>query len=637
MKKKLFRLGLILCLILSLTLAVAAEETEIPTSGQCGENVFWSYDAETLTLTLTGTGATYNYDLHLNVEQSPLTVLSENVQIRSIVVESGITGLGNCALAGIEYVESVSLPDGLETIGWGALEFCRSLKEVSLPDSVTSIGSYAFSDCLELTQISIPSGVTEIPEGAFSDCSALTSVTIPEGVEVIGYHAFSDCLALTEVHLPDSLIELQGAFEHCPNLVSINVPPNLKILNLAGLPITECDIPEGVTELAGTFRNCTKLERVTIPEGVTTIGAYTFAGCTSLKEIQLPSTLKVIGESAFCETGLESLVIPDGVTTISYNAFGSCYNLQNLTIPASVSDISTFHEWSDQLVIHCWANTHAQRYVFEQNLTYTLMPEPEDLTTYTVTGTYNGLGHVAMAGYEIPAGRIGILEAIPYSGCFLESITLYDASGNLLSHQIQPGLGYLWWFEMPEQDVYVEILFNIDYIPFQDVPWDAYYLAPVLWANTYGITTGTSGTTFSPDDPCTRGQVVTFLWRAAGCPEPETRDNPFTDVAEADYFYKAVLWAVENGITNGMSDTSFAPAAPCTRAQVATFLWRAAGEPETESQSHSFTDIEKDYYYDAVLWAVDFGITNGTSDTTFSPANTCTRAQIVTFLYRFLA
>jgi len=636
MKKKLFRLGLILCLILSLTLAVAAEETEIPTGGQCGEDVFWSYDAETLTLTLTGTGATFNYDLHFDVEQSPLTVLSKNVQIRSIVVESGITGLGNYALAGIEYVESVSLPDGLETIGWGALAYCHALKEISLPDSVTAIGSYAFSSCTDLKQIVIPSGVTEIPESTFSDCSALISVTVPEGVEIIGYGAFSNCRALTEVHLPDSLIELHSAFENCPNLVSINVPPNLKVLNLAGLPITECDIPEGVTELAGTFHNCTKLERVTIPEGVTTIGAYTFARCTSLKEIQLPSTLKVIGESAFNECGIEALVLPEGVTTIGYHAFGSCYNLKNLTIPASVKDISTFHEWSDQLVIHCWANTHAQRYVFEQNLTYTLMPEPEDLTTYTVTGTYNGLGHVAMAGYEIPAGRIGILEAIPYSGCFLESITLYDASGNLLNHQIQSGQGYLWWFEMPEQDVSVEILFNIEYMPFQDVPWDAYYLAPVFWANTYGITTGTSATTFSPDDPCTRGQVVTFLWRAAGSPQQETTKNRFTDVKEGDYYYDAVQWAVEYGITNGTSETTFSPDTPCTRAQVATFLWRTAGQPETESSKHSFTDIKKDYYYDAVLWAVEFGITNGTSETTFSPANTCTRAQIVTFLHRFL-
>ena len=172
---------------------------------------------------------------------------------------------------------------------------------------------------------------------------------------------------------------------------------------------------------------------------------------------------------------------------------------------------------------------------------------------------------------------------------------------------------------------------------FRDVVPGTYYAVPVNWAVEQKITTGTSDTTFSPEDPCTRGQVVTFLWRAAGSPEPVTTENPFTDVAKSDYFYKAVLWAVEKGITKGMTDTTFGPASPCTRAQVATFLWRYAGEPKAGSQSHSFTDITKDYYYDAVLWAVDHGITNGTSDTTFSPANTCTRAQIVTFLYRFLA
>ena len=174
--------------------------------------------------------------------------------------------------------------------------------------------------------------------------------------------------------------------------------------------------------------------------------------------------------------------------------------------------------------------------------------------------------------------------------------------------------------------------------PFTDVPEGEYYYEPVLWAVNHQpqITNGTSKTTFSPDADCTRGQVVTFLWRAMGEPAPKSNDNPFTDVAPDAYYYKAVLWAVEQGITNGTSKTTFSPDAPCTRAHVVTFLWRAEKEPAA-SGVNPFTDVPAgEYYTPAVLWAVNHvpQITNGTSPTTFSPDNKCTRGQIVTFLYR---
>ena len=173
--------------------------------------------------------------------------------------------------------------------------------------------------------------------------------------------------------------------------------------------------------------------------------------------------------------------------------------------------------------------------------------------------------------------------------------------------------------------------------PFSDVAQDQYYFDPVLWAVNHQpqITNGTSATTFSPDATCTRGQVVTFLWRAKGCPEPKQTNNPFTDVTADAYYYKAVLWAVEQGITNGTSATTFGPEQSCTRGQVVTFLWRAEGKPSQSGVKNGFTDVQAgQYYYDAVLWAVAQGITNGTSATTFSPDATCTRGQIVTFLYR---
>ena len=195
-------------------------------------------------------------------------------------------------------------------------------------------------------------------------------------------------------------------------------------------------------------------------------------------------------------------------------------------------------------------------------------------------------------------------------------------------------------------DFYVEDADGIVYYPgdditplvnFTDVPAGAYYADAVKWAVAEGITSGTSPTTFSPNNGCTRAQMVTFLWRAAGCPEPESDYGPFRDVPKDAYYRKAVLWAAGEGITSGTSPTTFSPNATVTRAQTVTFLWRWEGEPEADQRS-GFRDVPAGQYYsEAVSWAVEAGITNGTGTTTFSPGQTCTRAQIVTFLWRDMA
>ena len=179
----------------------------------------------------------------------------------------------------------------------------------------------------------------------------------------------------------------------------------------------------------------------------------------------------------------------------------------------------------------------------------------------------------------------------------------------------------------------IEVQFRVR-SSFVDVPSGSYYEDAVDWAVANGITTGTDAAHFSPDGICTRAQAVTFLWRAAGRPAPESRTMPFTDVPADSYYYDAVLWAVENGITKGTSSTTFSPDDTCTRAQIVTFLWRSEQSPAAGS-SNPFTDVSADAYYaDAVLWAVKEAITTGTTRTTFSPDAECTRAQIVAFLWR---
>lgn len=155
------------------------------------------------------------------------------------------------------------------------------------------------------------------------------------------------------------------------------------------------------------------------------------------------------------------------------------------------------------------------------------------------------------------------------------------------------------------------------------------------WAIVENITTGTAAATFSPNMDCSRGQIVTFLWRAAGSPKAAGTEHPFTDVAPGAYYFDAMLWAVEQGITSGSSATTFSPDRVCSRSEVVTFLWRANGQPEAEYEDHRFGDVEAgSFYEDAVMWAVSKSITQGTSSSTFAPGLGCSRAQVVTFLYR---
>ena len=190
-------------------------------------------------------------------------------------------------------------------------------------------------------------------------------------------------------------------------------------------------------------------------------------------------------------------------------------------------------------------------------------------------------------------------------------------------------------FVMEDAAVELSVLFLRENNPFLDVNETHFFHDPVLWALENSITTGVDDTHFGPTGACSRAQVVTFLWRAAGSPEPETAENPFTDVPAGSWYEAPILWALENGITTGTSDTAFGPAGICNRAQVVTFLWRANGSPEPETEEDPFADVEAGSWYEpAVLWALENGITTGTSDTTFGPGSQCIRAQVVTFLYR---
>jgi hypothetical protein len=295
--------------------------------------------------------------------------------------------------------------------------------------------------------------------------------------------------------------------------------------------------------------------------------------------------------------------------------------------------------------------TTVKKTVVGDTITYTCVYTAPSVPVYRIAVNDAEGGKIKASANKAAEGATIVLTPIADDEeGELETLAVVDEDGNAVTLTKRANGSYS--FVMPAKAVTVTGTFTVVADPeepdedeepgdeeeeatvFTDVDEDAYYAEAVAWAVANEITKGTSETTFSPDDDCTRAQVVTFLWRYAGKPEPTTAENPFTDVEEDTDYYKAILWAYENGITTGTSETTFSPDDTCTRAQVVTFLWRYEGEL-TYEEAETFTDVAEDAYYaKAVAWAVHEWITKGTGDGQFSPDDTCTRGQVVTFLYR---
>ena len=254
-------------------------------------------------------------------------------------------------------------------------------------------------------------------------------------------------------------------------------------------------------------------------------------------------------------------------------------------------------------------------------------------SSYSVSVPSAANGSVSVTPRSASKGTTVTITVKPDDGYELDNLTVTDKDGNRLSLSDKGNGKYT--FTMPSGKVSVDAAFSkIETVSFRDVEQSDYCYDAVQWAVEKGITEGTSADAFSPGASCTRAQMVTFLWRAAGSPAPKSTTNPFRDVRSTDYYYDAVLWAVENGITSGASADTFAPNATVTRGQTVTFLYRAAGSPAVGGNA-GFSDVNaNDYYNSAVAWAAENNITGGTGNGKFSPKADCTRGQIVTLLYR---
>ena len=599
--------------------------------------------------------------------------------LTSITIPNGVTSIGYRAFSGCSSLTSITIPNSVTSIGDDAFSGCSSLTSITIPNGVTSIGSDAFSGCNSLTSITIPNGVTSIGSSAFSGCNSLTSITIPDSVTSIGNRAFMDCTSLTSVTIPDGVTSIGDyAFSGCSSLTSIT-------------------IPESVTSIGGkAFGSCNSLKVVAFLGEKPSINSSAFAGVTA--DAYYPESLDsdsswkksgalsdydgtlnwkpwyTLGDNLFCEHVLEDTVVPPTCTwgyTLHKCACGYSYRtdfepgsghdmITDAAVPATCTETG-LTEGS-----HCSRCDYKIAQEVTPKLGHDMITDAAVPATCTETGLTEG-SHCSRCDYKvaqqttpklghdwgdpvyewaddhsaITATRVCKRDpdhAETENGVVTSAVTkeaTYDAEGEITytatfanpAFEPQTAVVSLPRLERPAPTPAEN--------PFTDIRDSAYYHDPVLWAVANNVTNGTSDSTFSPDEGCTRAQVVTFLWRAAGKPDPASSKSPFSDVKEGAYYYNAVLWAVEKGITNGTSDKTFSPDETCTRAQIVTFLWRYEEQPAPAGTNNPFADVKPSAYFgSAVLWAVEKGITNGTSATRFDPEDTCTRAQVATFLYR---
>ena len=392
--------------------------------GACGDNVTWRLSADG-TLTISGKGRINDYDN----EDNPMPWEICRQYIKSVVIKSGVTGIGDYAFFYCDAMTSVTIPNTVTAIGDEAFRNCKALTGVTIPNSVTTIGGGAFRRCTSLTSLNIPDSVTSIGDSSFEGCTSLTSVTIPESVTFIDSYAFEGCTSLTSLTIPNSVTAIYGnAFSGCTSLTSVVVPEGVTRVETCAFygctSLTNVTLPKSLTRLSGeVFRDCTSLTGITVPEGVDCIYSSTFANCTSLTSVTLPSTVDWIGDNAFFNcVRLSSVTIPKRVCYIYQDAFRSCDSLADVYYGGTEADWAkiTMEDGNGDLTnatLHCAAVPAAPVVKLGNSatsgkpvLTWNAVPGATSYKVYRATsksGTYSLLGTVTTTSYTNTGAKEG--------------------------------------------------------------------------------------------------------------------------------------------------------------------------------------------------------------------------------------
>ena len=649
-------------------------------------------------------------------------------------IPDGVTSIGAWAFSGNDALAVILIPDSVTSIGRFAFSGCTNLSSSDIPDSVTSIEGGLFNCCTELTKVTLPDGITSISNSMFYGCSSLKEVKIPDSVTVIGDSSFQSCKSLTSINIPRSVKTIEKyAFYGCNSLTDVYYDGTEQEWSLIDISQSHNGGIDGATKHFGVGVYNLGEETYSFPNFGDADSRY--GHCFGMSMTSSAYYMGILDEGqvgavngnvyALSKTNTVKApicyyqAIQGSKAQAAMVAGGSFYLNKKRDISSDWSEVTSYvkdHSFDDKGVLQISIRVVGEGGHAINFLRYSVVNGQERIYVYdnnfpdTETYLYKGSdGKVYQSPYSTFSGAIDCIGLRSVEKYFSIVGNYFDSNDRAmqekyLSHAIYAEKGtisvsgateYLLEagdteseyvvFELPEGCETATITPHVDnatftYLdeeysfgkindetkgefklsdsaeennasltiqnegtyenPFVDVAEDAVYYDAVLWAYYHEpeqITSGFDATHFGPQKACTRAQVVTFLWRAAGCPEPTGSIDVFKDASDiAAPFRKAVAWAVEKGITTGYEDSTFRPNDSVTRAQFVTFLWRYEGRPVSSGSIDGFKDAADIAapYRDAVAWAVEKGVTTGYNDGSFRPNAICPRWAVVLFMYR---
>ena len=651
------------------------------------EHMHWTLNDGVLTITGVGQMPELLFDADGYSEYWVDNTPWQALPVREAVIGEGITNVAAALFQGREELQKVTLPGTLEVIDPQAFENCSGLTAVELPEGLTEIGADAFRGCA-LTEIVLPEGLIKLGSFAFAYCD-LRQVHIPAATRMGDeYDDYAGCFARNRK------LERITVDENNP-MYCTDDQNALYSKDMTALYMIPCAtegtfvVPACVTEITADIAGCGDLDTIEVESGNAVYTSrdgmlYRYAVYQDSYEDGKNIYRRYDNVLQACPPAKElGCYTIDAETSMVLNdALHNCVKLTELTIPKTckISGIGNVVKGCTSLTAVWFEEGHPDAFSDDKGLVYNTgeVFDPFAMQSFAAGEALLYLPCGLTGQYSIPEG-IRYMGGMCLNGTQLSSIRFPKSLEAFGSHVLmntdtveqliftgeQPFTCFMIdgeWAEGVDAKVYYPDwmaswsdpeLYTYDcdmtYIPYEqgkepvwsgdspflDVPVGAFYAAPVAWAVENNITSGATADSFNPNGQCLRAQVVTFLWRAEGCPKPTSTVNPFVDVKPTDFYYDAVLWAVENNITSGSDATHFNPLGVCNRAQVVTFLHRAKNSPAPGSMDLPFTDVPSNAWYAApVAWAVETGVTAGLTATTFGPNAACNRAQVVTFLYR---